>query len=149
MRSSSVLDRPTDTSALDHRIRQAAARLECVVDEMNASGTFMDPEMLRRLRACVTEALRLAVQHQRIAGTCGYGCPWPGLECPERAPLANITQPLTAAGFVAEHSPPVALEPCPPCVCGSALTVVRLRRGEDVRSWAVCELCGHWLVLEA
>jgi hypothetical protein len=28
MRSSSVLDRPTDTSALDHRIRPAAARLE-------------------------------------------------------------------------------------------------------------------------
>jgi hypothetical protein len=71
MRSSSALERPTDTSALDHRIRQAATRLECVVDEMNASGTFMDPE-IERAAARVARSIFATRPHDPASRP---GCP--------------------------------------------------------------------------
>jgi hypothetical protein len=131
---------------LDRRMARAHNALCDVLAEVNASGMLMDPILLRRLHSCADEALRVAALYRRQGGSCGYGCPRPGLHCAvAEGSLESVTRALEEDGFVAEPDAPG--ETAITCVCGAPMGARTLRRGSDVRAWATCEWCEHWLAL--
>src|SRR5438094_792550 len=90
---------------LDRNLAEAQARLAADMLDMNDSGLLLDPAALRRLRACATEALSLAIAYRRRVGPCGYGCRHPGLHCPVVEPLDALLDSLAAAGWSAHDDP--------------------------------------------
>lgn len=133
-------------SPLDLRMTRARDALSDVLMEVNTSGILMDPPLLRRLRTCALEALQVATLYKRHGGACGYGCPRPGLHCAvTEGPLRTVTEPLVLDGFI--PGPHDLSDAAQICVCGAPMVRRTLRRGSDIRAWATCEWCEHWLAL--
>jgi hypothetical protein len=79
---------------------------------------------------------------------CSTSCWASDLHCPTSEPLLPMTDELQALGFrpyYDEVEERVAHETR--CVCGEAMTYIGLQRGGEIKAWAFCPDCGHWLAL--
>lgn len=117
--------------------------LELVLDEVMAAGTLNDRQLLVRLVRASQAALRAV----RAVGACGYGCPTPGLLCPALdGSLDDVLEQVLADGFELAAPASAALA-APACVCGEPMVPVAVQRGGEVRTWAGCDTCYHWVRL--
>jgi hypothetical protein len=138
-----VATRPTAVATGNARAARRDEDLELVLHEVMAAGAYNDRELLARLVRASQAALRAV----RVVGACGYRCPAPGLHCPvSDGALDDLLEQVLADGF--EVVPAASAELAPPaCVCGQPMVAVAVQRGEEVRAWAGCDTCYHWVAL--
>jgi hypothetical protein len=143
---------------LIERVRAASRRLDVVLDQLRGGGR-LDPALLRHVVETINGGvLETAEAYQRmleqqwretgLACACSTACWASDLHCPTSEPLLPIAGELRAAGFEPYHDEVeerVARETR--CICGEAMTYLGLQRGPQIKAWAVCTGCGHWLPL--
>lgn len=146
--------------ALTERVRTQSRRLQAVLDRLGgSSGAVLDPVLLRQVVDVINGGVLAAADayhgmldarwhEEGYMTACSTSCWASDLHCPTSEPLPPMVDELRALGFGTYHDEVeerVAGETR--CVCGDAMGYMGLQRGREIKAWAFCQACGHWLAL--
>ena len=148
----------------DSRLAEANDRLAEALERANAWGALVDPRVLLGLNTALEDAMAAV----GVRPGCRYRCAArrvsvPGshetlaVHCPVAEPPELMVATLRAVGW-SEHVDEVEARVaaglvCLVCLCGTPMELVGLIGPHPVpgrcelRSWAVCPLCRHWVAL--